>query len=152
MGNDEWERGMGIKISFWLEKSFYSLKTVFEKCAGQFHLKAHLHSLIPPFTKFATQSVKRGMSLWTEILNIFFVRNLFRTWIILKSSQCHESQYLHKAYSRNLIPPFTESVTQSFKRATCLYVGILNTFLAENLVRAWMLFEMFSVTWKSIST
>ena len=54
------------------------------------HLKDRLHSLITLFTDWVTnrvtQSVKMAMCLCLEILDTFFVGNLFRSWIMLFKS------------------------------------------------------------------
>ena len=41
------------------------------------YLKACLYSLIPPFTDWVTQFVKRGMYLIPEIFNSFFAQNFW---------------------------------------------------------------------------
>ena len=76
MGNGKWEREreMGMKISSWLENSFYSLKIVCYTRVGQFSSKKPLHSSIFPFTESFTQSVRRRTCLNLEILNTFFVK------------------------------------------------------------------------------
>ena len=41
------------------------------------YLNAHLHNLFLPFTEPDTHPVKSGICLYAQILNLFFVRNLF---------------------------------------------------------------------------
>ena len=41
------------------------------------YLKTYLHRLILPFTDTLTQNLTKGMYLCLEIINTFFVRNLF---------------------------------------------------------------------------
>ena len=58
-----------------------------------------------------------------------------------------------KVHWHCLIPPFKNWATQSTKRGMCLCLEILNTFFAGNLFWSCnMLFKLFVVLWKSIST
>lgn len=61
------------------------------------YLKTYLHSLITPFTDCDTHSVKRGMCLYHEIRTTFS-RETFSDLVKchVKSSECHENQYLPK--------------------------------------------------------
>ena len=67
------------------------------------YLKANLRRLIPSFTK----SAKMRICPCVRILNTFFERNLFGSWIMfLKSCQCYESQYLPEGKFTQLDSPF----------------------------------------------
>ena len=44
------------------------------------YLKANLHSLIPPFTEYITQSMKKGICLYDGIVNTFFCEKPLRIW------------------------------------------------------------------------
>ena len=80
-GERKWK--IGKKILFWLEKSFYSFWIVFETCIGNFHLKAHLHSLIIHFVDWISRSVNRGMWMYLGAPDTFFAGDLFWSCIML---------------------------------------------------------------------
>ena len=81
-GSGDWEWGWEWKYYFgWKSLSAFS-KLYSIRVQGNFHLKVHLHNLIPSFTDWITQSVKKRMCLYLEILNTFFVGNLFWSCII----------------------------------------------------------------------
>ena len=48
-----------------------------------------MQRLIFSFTESVTESVKRKTSIKIGILDAFFVRNLFQTWMFLKGPWCH---------------------------------------------------------------
>ena len=104
---------------------------------SNFNLKAHLHSLIPSFTIWVTQSVKKGMYHYFEILNTFLAGNLFWSYIVLfkRYSVPSKGNIYLKVQLYRLIPPFSETVTQSIKRGMCLVLRFeILFFVRKNFI------------------
>lgn len=98
-------------------------------------LKTYLHSLTPPITNWVTQSVKMGICVNLEILNIVwrgFSSDL--AYCYLRSSQC---QKFKKTFLHNSIPSFKKWECASILRYLILpsweaFLDLAKCYLKES--------------------
>ena len=91
----QWEPGMKTELFFRVKKSLYSLKAVsFLNTRRTIFIQKPIYiALIPPFTDWFTQSVRREVFLSIQILNKFFSREASSDFAepYFKGSKYHES-------------------------------------------------------------
>lgn len=111
-----------ILISFFHKKPLLILHNVFQTGVN-IYLKTNLNSLIPSFTEYVIQSVKRGTCFYVKILDTFLPLQILDSSMKINNSR--------SIYTDRLLLTQDRSFTTAVEREISQYVGTFNVILSE---------------------